>query len=728
MSTYTQYGSWAPNSSTNRRMRLRFDWSVTVTGASARVVLDIYVEARYGFYDNGNSFTVSGQLGSRSGTVDVNVSTNGSQRLWSGSTTVSLTSSPQTVSASASLSGIDYLGAGTSASLSGSVQVPAAASSSAPATPAWLVATPLDRPNVQLKWAAVSGAASYTIHRWDAAGGAWVLRARGVTGDTWVDGTATDNNRYLWRVAADNHAGSSGWRQSQEVYSRPAAPTVLVARQGEQIVITCGPGQSRSTQYYHVEYRPAGGAWTRIATRLSATTGTWTHTPTGTATAQYRVAAVSATPTSAEFQSVWLESPVIGALQPPAAPTLVAPAGHTPAGQAVTLTWGHSPVDATSQTAAEVRWRQSGAQTWSTATITGTTQSRSIGVLSPGGWEWQARTRGSHPDWGAWSGVSAWQVTHPPTVSVTSPTSGATLQSSRVTARVQAADPAGSIQSWRVDLIDSSGTVVEARTGSGAPGVVAMHTVLPDRSSWRLRAAVTSSTGLTTTSSTTTFSVRYAPPATPTLSAEWVEDRGVVTVQADGRGTGPAAMQIRVEASHDGGQTWRGIGTIPGNHGSIEDPLPPLGAEVTYRATSVSQLPSEAVSTPVRIGTDTCRIWITAADGSATAWCDSDPVITADHAAPDTALEYYEGHRLPVAHYGAAASSVVSVEATIDDQSGSPITEWRRLLSGPVWLRSPRGHHLHGAVTGSIRSRDDAARMPITELSLTVTETEQDRG
>ena len=128
----TSYGAWTPSDSVNQRMRLVITYDTTTTAASVLVEGSVRVDAGYGFNDSSNSFSRSGFVGSASGSVSINVPSNGSQTLYTFSVTLARGVSGVTQSMAFSLTGIDYVGSSRTASVSASVTV---AAKPAPATP-----------------------------------------------------------------------------------------------------------------------------------------------------------------------------------------------------------------------------------------------------------------------------------------------------------------------------------------------------------------------------------------------------------------------------------------------------------------------------------------------------------------------------------------------------------------------------------------------------------------
>ncbi|MDO5066210.1 MAG: hypothetical protein Q4D96_02875 [Propionibacteriaceae bacterium] len=697
MAVEVQYGAWAPNGSANKRMRLRLVWSVSESGSSATVGLAVYVEAGYSFYDWTNSFSVSGGMGSRSGTVNVRVSTGGSQLLWQASRTVALTGSAQTISAAASLSGIDYLGTGVTASVSGSVTLPARAVA-APGAPARVWIIPAEDRRHDVKWQTVPGASTYTVERWSRSSGVWSRIGVGVVGDTFHDRGTTFNDAYQWRVSADNAAGGSAATLSPVVYTSPSAPVVSVRREGAEVILSLSPGASRTTQFFDITGQADGGGWVQLVTRLSATNSEWRHTPDPGKTVRYQVRAVSLTPSDLLRVSGWVMTPHVALPAPPAAPLLLGPLGTIATGQPSVLHWRHNPVDASAQTGHEVRYRAVGTDAWTTRTG-GTGDTHTV-TLPPGRWEWQARTKGVHADFGPWSAVSGWLVANPPTVRITSPRGGQTLTSNRLRARWEFTDPEGGTSAgWELQLTGPDGT----HTYSGGANNLE-HTpaqILVDGGSYTLQVRGRAANGLWSPWATARFAVDYLEPPVPRITARWVEEAGQVILEVDGRGASslPAAEQIRIEVSSDDGATWQEVGSVTGTHGTTTHHLPMLGGVVAYRAIAISALPSEATSQVVRVGTPTTRAWLNADDGAAVHLILDMGV--QEQRSHEVELVTYLGSASPTPHFGRARGLTVGFSGTVTPRHGSPKPEWERLLGQRLWWRDPTGRIVRGVLSSN---------------------------
>ena len=340
------------------------------------------------------------------------------------------------------------------------------------------------------------------------------------------------------------------------------------------------------------------------------------------------------------------------------------------------------------------------------------------------------RTRGEYDGYGPWSPAQGFRGATPPTVEITKPAPGSTISASRVTPEVAWVDASGAaMAAWEMLLRDYDNDIIlwsEAGQGAYTPRTVPVR--LTNRHGYRVEITATSGTGLQTWEQVT-FYTDFKPPPTPTLRARFVEETGSVALDATvpaAQGDTPAAVRLRVESSYDDGQSWALVADVYNSPRLVaEDPCPPLGATASYRAVAESELPSEATSEIVTVGTRTCRVWITARGGSPRAWCEDNLKIDAKYGV-EKVLETYEGRSKPMVHLGAARPVEISLDGDIfPDGGGSPVGDWLALLDQGVWFRSPRGHRLFGTLTGEVRS-SDVAGSPATAISLTVTETEAD--
>ncbi|NJI60941.1 fibronectin type III domain-containing protein [Microbacterium oxydans] len=384
-----------------------------------------------------------------------------------------------------------------------------------PTAPSGLAVTRVSDTQHALNWSRNATYSSVVVQR-RTDGGAW-QQIGNPAGNvaTFTDTTTSANRKYEYRVAGKTAAGQSGWSGLATVYTTPAAPTGVAAeRTGNDIVV-----RASGVPPYATSYDVRDGD-TVVATSVTLP---WTHLSPNPATPHtYTVRAKVSTLASAYSAP----SNTVQLLTPPNAPTGLAPNGAVRPGDAsVRFSWTHNPVDSSTQTAYEVRYRTAGSAPWTT--MPGTTAAFRDIALAVGGWEWEARTKGSHPDWSPWSSTATLSVIDRPGVAVTQPetewdTSTLPVEWSwlQVQGRPQSA--------WQIELLNGAGDIVEERSGSGAATTFTLTTRLIE-GDWTVR--VRAATGdVWSDWAAQSFAVVFDPPALPSISGEWDESEGGVSL------------------------------------------------------------------------------------------------------------------------------------------------------------------------------------------------------
>lgn len=718
MATYTTWGPWAPSSGASRRMRLRYDWGMPEVGAqddSVTVTLTVSAEVGYSVSWRNATLTWSGDFAPSSASVNVIAPTGGSVVLHRLSGEFPIRTSPYAIYASMSLSGVGYVGA--TATHTDTLRIPAQGATR-PSAPAWVKTERIgsDGTAFRISWPAVTGADYYRLGVWRES-----TQSFGVIGR--VYGTSAEDvmpldDQYRYAVDAWNSAGDSAWEHGEYVRTRPAPPRLSWSRAGGEITVRID-AQARYPMGTRLQWRTKGQDWQTL-TSIPGGSGIAPHTPPVGAAVQYRADCWVTQPTIT--YSSWAETEWIQALAKPGVPSPLAPVGTIPADDVTRLTWRHNPVDGTAQTAAELQYRRLGQGAWTQATTT-TATTHEV-QLPAGWWEWQVRTRGAHADWSDWSPVAGFRIAARPDLIIKAPPSG-TWKSNRVELLLEYSDTTGAgMASWEVTLRDADGAELERITGRGLYTPRRLTTVLRNHTDYVIVAVARSGTGLQSQPAEVRITTDFALPAAPSLEAHWVEEEGIVTLEARA-GTepagAPATVELRLECSYDGGVTWSTLATGPGPALAGSDPLPPLGSEPVYRAVAASDLPSEAMSPPIAVATRTGRVWLVGDDGTrAYLLLDRDLSVTREH---ELVLATYEGDICPTPHYGPGRAEQAQLSGLLTARHGSPMNTWLRLLGQPVWLRDPAaGIRWHATIApGGVAAKPRRGRSGALEISATIT-------
>lgn len=705
------YGDWRPNSSTSRRMRLWIDYSVSVAGGTATVSGGVYVQAGNWFWDSTNSFTMGGSLGvAAAGSRSINVPSGGSQLIQPFTQQVAVTTAEQTLTVVAALSGISYVGDGYTAAVEAAITIPAgqAPAAGAPNTPwdfkvrrindfahelLWTVTAPTGKPIDDViiqRWSRRSKAGWQAI--------AVIPGAEGTR--SWVDNTTGGNDWYIWRLITRNAAGSSPPAESAETPTTPAAPTGLIlTRNTAGDVLLRWSRNAPLVARHDVQVRSSSdgitwGPWQDARKGLpDSVTQVVLSGLDGSKLWQARVQAI-VNPDQTWGVASSAPSAPVQPLTPPAAPTLLEPNRVVSSQEPVTWVWRHNPRDTTTQTAAEIRYRPLGAQTWPhELKVQGSgQQTTSPTPLNAGEWEWQARTKGAADTWGPWSPLTTVRVENPPTVTITNPTDGSVIHGNRLTLDINYFDGSGAAMASHVRYLTGPDGVREEASEDGARTQIGFTTVLANKTRYTARIAVVSGTGLRSTYVTTTVTTDFLPPTQPLLGGAWEPRGGLVRLTITNpparNGVTDSTAHNRIERSLDGGATWQVLADHLGIDPLHVDRRVPLNRAAQYRAVAVSPLGVETPSEVLTLMTRSDWVWFIGEDGAAFTLRHNIELSGAWGHTVKT--EQYLGRTLPEAHIGAARPVKIQASATLVEGEGLD-QDITLLLGRVVHYRDPEG-------------------------------------
>ena len=512
------------NGSYQNHARIEWDYSVGSVGqntTSVTVTVRAYLRMQGSYSINGNwPVNWSGSWGTSSNTQTLNVG--GGQRVLirSWSQTVTLTDSTQSRSL---FIRVQHFWGSTQDTLNFSI-------------PARYARTPTN-PQINLvnddlirvAWTRQGTYTSVGIQR-QTDTGSWSGRgsAMGNAGD-WTDPWVDPNRRYRYRFQGRNAQGPSAWSTPTEyIYTRPGAVGgVSAARSGSGIIVSATDLTPWAT-HYDIESDQDG----IVGSAVARSSLPWLHTnPSASQPQRYRVRArvnsggndpsVLVGPWSAWSNTVQL-------IQPPNAPTNLSPNGAVvDRANSVTFSWRHNSVDSSAQSSAELRYRKTGTTSWTTRTITGSTQQlvESLSTLGAGGIQWQVRTKGAHPDFSPWSALASLTLIDAPTVAILQPES--IHRSIRLIAQWSYSQAQDRPQSnWQVQLVNTdTGALVESRSGSGSLSSLNMNARLEPDTNYLVR--VRAATGSVWSDwAEMPFVTEFVPPREPIVEGEWNEETG----------------------------------------------------------------------------------------------------------------------------------------------------------------------------------------------------------
>ena len=684
----TVYGSWAPNSTTNQRMRLRLDYTVptpTVGQTSITVTGNIYVEARYSFVDANNTFTWSGSLfSSGSSTKNINVATDGAQLIHTFSQAVTLTNSAQGKTVAFSLSGIEYVGTSVVATLSTTISVPAKALNP-PAAPTSFVMSRVSDTRHDGTWLATSTSSapidSFEIGRYRLSNGNAdypnIANPDGAARSFSDTGTIADD-LMEWRIRSVNNAGSSAWAYSNDLWSTPAAASnVVLTKSGTDVTVTWQVNaRDADSQDLRIKSSSDGGLTWSAYSLISGHTGlastVTSRVVSGLSGAQIHKIGVVTRVNTPSLSSNSADSAALQLSAPPLAPLVLGPSGVISTQQAAVFLWDHQPVDSTAQTAAEVRHQPAGGS-WTTASVTtAETFTRAAGYFSPGVIEYQVRTKGQHATYGPWSSTHSFTVAAPPAVTITSPAGGAAISSNRLSLGINYTDAQGaSMTNWYAELWQGA-VLVETKVGSGSTSLITFDYLLPDATAISAKVSATSGTGLTSALATWSGTTDFLEPPVPSITGVWSEEDGITSLVISnpmGNGTTTSnPVAARVERTIDEGETWEVVADMLPLNAGLGDDKVSLNTYAWYKVFSISAQGTETASPVIEVLTSTKKVvWLNSLDGQTRVKLYYN--LTVSWSEPnDVVFEDYFGDKYPTEHIGIREHVNITVSAVLMNQ------------------------------------------------------------
>lgn len=527
-------GGWG---SAKNKIRIGVFWDgiqISADGTKARIT-DPRVAIKRGvnITDTTNTLEVSGGAVVDKTYHNLNCSGSGEKRIknveaqWQdlsyGSTT--------TVNFKAELRNIEY--AGGTLTVTKSVTFPARAYS-VPAAPSSVSASRVNDAQASVTWSRnATTDAPYNSQQVERSsnGTSWALIATvSGTATSYTDTTIAANNRYMYRVRAQNASGFGSYGTSGYIHTTPAAPSgIKVSKTGTSVTIqwTNNAPYAGSVKVYH---SLNGAAYTLLDT-LAGTATSKTHSSVDTSkTHAYRITAVVGS-----LESSALQSQTVTLLNPPNAPTVtVNPSVGDLTVDDVEIEWTHNPTDSTAQTNASVRYRYVGNPSWTTVTNKNTADTHTItaGTLTNGQtYEVQVQTKGDHATYSAWSSSVLFKGSAAPSVTIDWPTS-ADVGTSTVVVQWTYSDPESTTQSaWQVNFYNAVGALIRSYSGTGPQTSFAMPDVLQNAGSYEIGVIVWDGDGLASAEATVAFDVDFPPPPTPTLTATFDEETGGTEIE-----------------------------------------------------------------------------------------------------------------------------------------------------------------------------------------------------
>lgn len=282
---------------------------------------------------------------------------------------------------------------------------------------------------------------------------------------------------------------------------------------------------------------------------------------------------------------------------PPNAPTLTAHANFD-ATVAQTLAWTFSDPD-TGNTQSSYQLQivdtSNSSVVIDTGKVASTTNSYSLAanaLSNAKNYQWRVQTWDNSGAQGPYSAYSTFSTAAAPTVTLTTPTSGATVSISSLTAQFSYSDPASNAQqSYQVQLLDSAdGTVLsDSGTINGTNNQYTIQYALANSTTYHVKARATNSQGITSAWADNSFSTSFTTPATPTIAVTPSNANANIQIAITNPapiGSQPAVSYNDVYRRNTGTTTWTRIATNVANNGTYTDYATASGQGYDYKATS----------------------------------------------------------------------------------------------------------------------------------------------
>lgn len=530
---------------------------------------------------------------------------------------------------------------------------------------------------------------------------------------TSYNATASANHSYQFRVRAWNNGNGEQWSNyatTGTIYNTPSAPTSVTGARygtGTSVQLTIQNDALTATGF-DVEYSADQSTWT------AATVASSTGTPVTEAIIDnmggsyyFRVRN-----TRGSLVSAWTVSGLVITITPPNPPTLVSPTsgaaiGSTTASKSVSFQWQHNPIDGSSQTAYELRYRRSTASSWTT--VSGTTaQSRSVSLSRGYSYVWQVRTKGAAADYGEWSGTQTFSVLQPPTIGLTlAPLDGSSnIEGMPITYTVSYLDNAGTFAAGTI-AIQLNGqtlyseslpaTATTVGTSSNITGTITTNEFLPSSgNTYDFVVTVRSSDTLTATL-TKAQSVQMGEPYHGTLDITNDPETGYVLLIVgwdSSTGAQPAQYATLYRVTSEGRVL---LGDNLSNGAGVQDKYAPLNTDYYYEV--VTHAASTAVFTVQftnRIETSRWFVYY----GNNLAWARWNPSGNYSLSRPEKKRVHYAGRKWPLSYDSLAMEQSHSMSWTvlsIDDE------EW---ANGFIHLMNDGGRGIYKSVDGWVFRAD----------------------
>lgn len=608
-----------------------------------------------------------------------------------------------------------------------------------PGTPSGVTAARVSDTSVNVSWAQSSASngqpVSSQIYR--SVNGSSYDKVLDIGATTSASVTSAANQKLSYKVSSWNSAGFGGTSAaSAAVYTTPGAPTnaTAVKNSSLNIDIAFTPNVAYTEHTHQVWHGTVSGGVTTwdgsaLATLASGTTG-YTHTaPNSGQVHVYRVRSASGS-----LYSGYSTTQSVQLLVAPNKPDVPSMAAYADKAVALDFYWVHNPIDTTPQKAYEFSYSLNGGASYTTTgKITSTVTFRTLDANTiPAGLTftsrvrtWGSATTGGSEGTGAspWSDLRAVTFKTAPAATITTPSSGSTLNDATVRVTVGFSQAEGaSFVGTQIELKQGA-TLLETMDSALQVGIT-LSTQVQNGSSYTVRARVQDSNGIWSSWATSTFNVVYLSPVPAVATASYLPDTGYGQLNvsiASPAGGQSAATTLTITRKIDG-ITEVIVSSYPVSSAlTFLDTTPTIHGTNTYTFTTTSALGAQSVTTVIMVTEECRRAYLSKGAGFSNVVVFGGNLSVSESLSVASATVEAAGRTKPIGLYGIETSVQLKVKSLIFEGFGSSVSQVRAILlvPGKACYRDSSGRRVFGSVSGSL-SYDKAAR---GDLSFTLTET-----
>lgn len=515
---------------------------------------------------------------------------------------------------------------------------------------------------------------------------------------SYSDVTTKADYKYRYRIRAENSGGSSSYLESSYIYTTPKAPTsVKAVRDGMNVIITCTNG-SAIVETTALQYQLNNGAWQALKSFVG-NENYYQHSDPPGGELRYRWRNERG-----DLYSAWAESGTVITEVPPAAPINLSPNGIVfDALDGFSFLWSHVPIDGSSQTKAELRWREKGTTAW-IGNYAHNLSSQSVildNTYFDNGkeYEWGIRTKGSHNDFGPWSNSASFKTSERPFAVILYPPTNESIHDNPEITIVWDYHDAEETSQFRyiLTLYSSTGKILGTFTEIGDASEKLLNYVLKDQNEYSIGLKVMDGDGMWSEEIFRTFFVEYSTPEPPVLDFQTDEETGSVAITITNpynpeNPNPPEVIYNRIFRKVDDFPEMLIADHIPPD-GTIADFFPGICNTNVYRVEAVSEIDSVATNEFVLDLQIIDYIFINSGVDSSFNNCIPLTLsLTMNHSFRRSSVQHhFHGRKYPVHYEGEQAEWQTEISSVIDYDMVDRIEKFIQNSPGPYFYRDPTG-------------------------------------